>query len=152
MIIKNDNLKSEATIDFLEQHITEMKSVSPPESKHALDLEGLRKREVRFWTIWDNNDLVGCGALLKLNETQGEIKSMRSKPSSRGKGVASLMLQHILDEAVKRGLNRVSLETGSMPFFKPAHRLYIKFGFTECEPFADYKNDPNSVFMSKCIN
>ena len=151
MNIKIDTLHSSIVIDFLEQHIEDMKSVSPPESKHALDLDGLKKPNITFWTIWNDDKLVGCGALAKLDETQGEIKSMRVAPSARAKGVATAMLKHILDEAAKVGLDRVSLETGSMPFFRPAHMLYKKFGFKECKPFADYRQDPNSIFMSKSI-
>jgi len=151
MKIKLDDLKSKEIIDFLDKHIEEMKSVSPPKSKHALDLEGLRNPAISFWSVWDRNELVGCGALMQLSDTHGEIKSMRSKPDARTKGVASFLLQYILDEAQKMGLKMVSLETGSLPFFNPAHKLYEKFGFKKCEPFADYKHDSNSVFMSKMI-
>lgn len=149
--IKLDDLTGKDIIDFLEEHIKDMKSVSPPESKHPLDLEGLKNPAVKFWTAWDDSELVACGALMKLSDTQGEIKSMRAKPTVRRTGVASLLLKHILDDAEKSGFTRVSLETGSMPFFKPAQHLYKKFGFIECEPFADYNHDPNSVFMSKDI-
>jgi len=150
MKIIPDNLQSSEVIHFLEEHIVEMKSVSPPESKHALDLEGLRNPKLSFWSVWDDDEiLVACGALLTLSKTHGEIKSMRSKKSVRGKGIASKLLEFILNEARVLGLKQVSLETGSMPFFAPARSLYRKFGFVECEPFADYKIDPNSVFMTK---
>ncbi|MGL4880927.1 MAG: GNAT family N-acetyltransferase, partial [Waterburya sp.] len=130
-------------------HIQDMKAVSPPESKHALDLEGLKKPEITFWTVWDGNSLVGCGAIKELNAKHAEIKSMRTSVTKRGKGVASMMLEHILKEAKLRGYRRISLETGSMPFFEPARNLYRKYGFKNCAPFSTYKEDPNSIFMAK---
>ena len=125
-----------------------MKSVSPPESKHALDLEGLKRPEITFWTVWDQNTLAGCGALKELDTTHAEIKSMRTSSAYRGKGVASRLLEHILIVAKQRGYRRLSLETGSMSFFKPAQMLYTKYGFKFCKPFSKYKEDPNSVFMA----
>jgi putative acetyltransferase len=149
MEIKIDDLCGSEIAEFLEEHIREMKSVSPPESKHALDLEGLRKPEITFWTVWDEGGLIACGALKKLDANQAEIKSMRTCVSYRGKGVASMLLQHILKEAKLQGYQRISLETGSMPFFAPARNLYTKYGFKHCEPFSTYKEDPNSVFMTR---
>jgi putative acetyltransferase len=147
--IKIDDLSGSEIAEFLEAHIKEMKSVSPPESKHALDLEGLRKLEITFWTVWDNSRLIGCGAMKELDANHGEIKSMRAAISRRGKGVASMLLQHILNEAKLRGYWSISLETGSMPFFKPARDLYAKYGFKNCAPFSTYREDPNSVFMTR---
>lgn len=109
-----------------------MKSVSPPESKHALDLEGLRKPEITFWTVWNDARLIGCGAMKELDADHAEIKSMRTTASYRGKGIASMLLQHLLNEAKLRGYRRISLETGSMPFFEPARNLYAKYGFENC--------------------
>ncbi|MGL4618222.1 GNAT family N-acetyltransferase [Chroococcidiopsis sp.] len=149
MEIKIDDLSGSEIADFLEEHIREMKSVSPPESKHALDLAGLRKPEITFWTVWDDGRLIGCGAMKELDTSHAEIKSMRTTASCRGKGIASMLLQHILNEAKLRGYRRISLETGSMPFFEPAHNLYKKYGFKNCAPFSKYKEDPNSVFMRK---
>lgn len=149
MNIRVDDLTSPEIAAFLEEHIKDMRSVSPPESKHALDLAGLRRPEITFWTVWDGADLIGCGALKELDATHGEIKSMRTGAGHRGRGVAAAMLQHILTEAESRGYRRVSLETGAMPFFEPAHRLYARFGFERCGPFATYREDPNSVFMTK---
>ena len=125
-----------------------MRSISPPESKHALDLNGLRQSEITFWAVWDDNTLAGCGAIKELDNRHGEIKSMRTSSLYQKRGVASLLLKHLLKEAKKRGYHRLSLETGSMPFFEPARSLYAKYGFNYCEPFADYKEDPNSRFMS----
>lgn len=148
MEVKIDDLSGPEIAEFLEEHIEEMKAVSPPESKHALDLEGLRKPEITFWTVWDQGLLVGCGAFKELEPWHAEIKSMRTSSSYRGKGVASMLLQHMVIEAKQRGYRRLSLETGAMRFFKPARTLYAKFGFTDCEPFSTYKEDPNSVFMA----
>ncbi|MFV1984812.1 MAG: GNAT family N-acetyltransferase [Thiohalomonadales bacterium] len=144
-----DDLSSKEIEYFLEQHITDMRATSPPESKHALELNELRKPEITFWSVYESGLLVGCGALKYLDELHGEIKSMRTSPGNRGKGIASTLLKHILNEAIDRGYNKVSLETGSMSFFIPARKLYLKFGFIVCLPFGKYKEDPNSVFMEK---
>lgn len=147
--IVTDDLSGVEIAGFLEAHIDEMRSVSPPESTHALDLDGLRAPEVTFWTVWDLSTLVGCGALKELDPGHAEIKSMRTSPAHQQRGIASKLLRHMMDEARSRGIRRLSLETGSMPFFEPARRLYARFGFQYCAPFADYKEDPNSVFMSR---
>lgn len=146
-----DDLRGPEIAAFLEEHLCDMRAISPPESKHALDLEGLRRPEITFWTMWDAGTLVGCGAIKRLDATHAEIKSMRTAPSRRGQGLASRMLQHILDEAHARGFRRLSLETGSMPFFAPAHRLYRRFGFEDCPPFAGYREDPYSIFMTRTL-
>ena len=151
MEIKVDDLMGEEIATFLEEHLNDMRSVSPPESKHALDLDALRKPDITFWTVWDNSSLVACGALKTLDTKHAEIKSMRTSRVCRGKGVASMLLCHLLTEAKRRHFNRVSLETGSMPFFQAARALYTKHGFTICGPFANYQEDPNSVFMSKVL-
>lgn len=149
MHLRIDDLTGSEIAALLEEHIEDMKSVSPPESKHALDLEGLRQSDITFWTIWEGDSLAGCGALKELEKQHGEIKSMRTSRNFVRRGVASKVLSHIISEATKRGYKRLSLETGSMDYFKPAHKLYESFGFTFCEPFGDYKLDPNSVFMMK---
>ena len=151
MEIKVDDLTGPEIAELLEQHISDMKAVSPPESKHALDLEGLRQPEITFWTVWDETSLAGCGALKELGASHAEIKSMRTAPKYRNKGVGAMLLQHIIDEAISRSYRRLSLETGSMSFFEPARLLYLKFGFVYCGPFSDYKDDPNSVFMTKAL-
>lgn len=148
MDIRVDDLTGPEIAALLAEHINDMKAVSPPESKHALDLEGLRKPDITFWTVWERHQIVGCGAIKELDATHGEIKSMRTSASYRRKGVATFVLRHILGEAVRRAYRRVSLETGSMPFFEPARRLYRAHGFVDCEPFAGYKADPNSVFLT----
>jgi putative acetyltransferase len=146
-----DDLSGPEIADFLAAHVEEMRSVSPPESKHALDLGGLRRPEVTFWSVMDGDVLVGCGALKALDPSHAEIKSMRTAPEYQNRGVASGLLQHIFGEAKKLGFSRLSLETGSAAFFAPARKIYEKAGFEYCEPFADYKNDPNSVYLTKVI-
>ncbi len=148
MEIKVDDLSSQKVEDFLNQHIKDMKSVSPPESKHALDLDDLRMPDVTFWSVWENENIVGCGALKELDGSHAEIKSMRVSPNLRGQGVASSLLHYMLNDAKMKGYQRLSLETGSMPFFIPARKLYENFGFAYCAPFTKYTEDPNSVFMS----
>ncbi|HWO76672.1 MAG TPA: GNAT family N-acetyltransferase [Bacillus sp. (in: firmicutes)] len=148
MEIKVDDLTGSEVAELLNEHLTNMRMISPPESVHALDLEKLKRPEITFWSAWEGNQLVGCGALKELNPYHGEIKSMRTASAHLRKGIARRMLQHILDEAKRRGYKRVSLETGSMEAFEPARRLYASFGFLYCKPFADYSEDPNSVFMT----
>ena len=127
---------------LLREHLQSMRLLSPPESVHALDLEGLRKPEITFWSAWLEAELLGCGALMELDAGHGEIKSMRT-------GVAAGLMRHILEEAKRRCYRRLSLETGSMEAFAPARSLYTRFGFQLCGPFADYAADPNSVFMTR---
>ena len=124
---------------------------SPAESCHALDLEGLRKPEITFWTAWEGAELLGCGAIKELDPAHAELKSMRTATRHLRKGVAKAILTHILEESKRRGYRRISLETGSMEAFFPAHRLYDSFGFIECGPFAEYLTDPYSLFMTKEI-
>jgi putative acetyltransferase len=149
MTIRLDDLSGPAIAAFLEEHIEDMRAVSPPESKHALDLAGLRKPEITFWIAWDEGGIAGCGALKQLDANHGEVKSMRTAKTHRQRGVASMMLGHILEEARRRGYRRLSLETGAMPFFEPARNLYRKFGFEPCGPFGSYKPDPNSAFFTR---
>lgn len=151
MEIKVDDLSGPRIGEFLIEHLANMAENSPPESIHALPLEQLRKPEITFWSAWNGSELLGCGALKELNSGHGEIKSMRTASEHRRKGVAARLLEHILSEAKRRDYKRVSLETGSMEAFAPAHQLYFKFGFRPCGPFADYVEDPNSLFMTKEI-
>lgn len=149
MDLRPDDLTHPAVQALLEEHLRDMYSWSPPESVHALDLERLRGPDISFWTVWEGEELLGCGALKALSPTHGEVKSMRTARAHRGKGVAKRVLEHILDEARRRGYARLSLETGSQPGFEPARRLYARYGFVECPPYADYVLDPNSVFMTR---
>lgn len=151
MHIRPGHLDHPAVIALLQEHLRSMFEISPPESVHALDPDGLKHPSITFWSAWDGDTLLGCGALKELDPTHGEIKSMRTAAAHRGKGVAKAMLRHILDEAARRGYARISLETGSMAAFEPARRLYARFGFDECGPFADYAPDPNSTFMTRTL-
>ena len=129
-----------------------MFATSPPESVHALDPSALSDESVTFWTAREDGVLLGCGALKELDPHQGEIKSMRTTPGARGRGVAAQMLTRIMDVARRRHYEQLCLETGSEEFFAPARRLYSRNGFTLCEPFANYVLDPYSVFMSMALN
>jgi putative acetyltransferase len=149
MEIRLDDLSGPEIRGLLDEHLRNMAELSPPESVHALDLDGLRKPDVTFWTVWSGGELLGCGALKELDPEHGEIKSMRTSNAHRRKGVARTMLAHIIAEARHRSYTRLSLETGSMAAFAPAQRLYERFGFTYCPPFGDYIADPNSVFMTR---
>lgn len=151
MDIRIDDLSGPDVARLLEEHLEEMRSVSPPQSTHALDLEGLRLPEITFWTAWKSGKLAACGAIKRLDNKHAEIKSMRTSAEFRQQGIASAMLEHILAEARQRGYQRLSLETGSMDYFRPARSLYRSFGFDYCRPFADYRLDPNSVYMSREI-
>lgn len=146
--IRVDDLRGPEIRRLLEEHLRHMHEISPPESVHALDLDKLRQPGITFWTAWSGGHLLGCGALKELDPTSGEVKSMRTAAAHRRTGVARAMLQHILAEARSRSYAKVSLETGSQPEFLPARRLYESFGFTCCAPFADYVEDPHSVFMT----
>ena len=144
-----DDLTDLRIAAFLEEHLADMRAVSPPESKHALDLAGLQRPEVTFWSVWSDSALVGCGAIKRLDASHAELKSMRTSARHRRSGIAARLLAHILAEARRRGFERLSLETGSMPFFAPARALYAAYGFEPCAPFGDYRPDPNSVLMSR---
>ena len=146
-----DDLTGEPIAALLEEHLTEMRATSPPESTHALDLDGLRAPGITFWSVWDGDSLVGCGALKRLDDQHAELKSMRTTRTRQGSGIGSALLAHLIDQARSMGFTRLSLETGAMPFFEPARRLYARFGFTDCEPFGDYRCDPNSVFMTRTL-
>jgi putative acetyltransferase len=144
-----DDLSGPQIAGFLAEHILEMRSITPLESKFALDLDGLRAPDITFWSVWDGDTLVGCGAIKRLSADHAELKSMRTAPARKRGGIASRLLRHILAEARTMGFDRVSLETGSAEFFRPARSLYEKFGFAYCEPFADYRPGPHNVFMTR---
>lgn len=150
--IRIDDLTSPEIAELLEEHLRDMYAASPPESVHALDLSKLRKPEITFWSAWVGSDLVGCGALKELEPGHAEIKSMRSANRFRGTGVGKKMLEHILQVARERNYARLSLETGTQDFFLPARKLYERYGFEYCGPFADYAEDPYSAFMTRVMN
>jgi putative acetyltransferase len=148
MKIEIDDLSRPAIHELLNEHLRDMRALSPPESVHALDLEKLRRPEITFWSAWEGDVLLGCAALLELDRRHGEVKSMRTPETRRRTGAARALLLHIVETARVRGYERLSLETGSMAAFAPAHRLYESAGFTHTGPFGDYVDDPNSVFMT----
>jgi putative acetyltransferase len=151
MRIEIDNLERPQVIALLEEHLQDMYATSPPESVHALDVSKLKLPSITFWTGWDGEQLLGCVAMSQLEDGHAELKSMRTTPSARKQGVASRLLNHVIEQAKHQGMQRLSLETGSMAFFEPAHRLYEKHGFEYCEPFGDYQPDPNSRFMTLAL-
>jgi putative acetyltransferase len=137
---------------LLDEHLAEMRRTSPPESVHALDPTALAAPDVRFLTARDDDGaLLGCGALKTLSATDGEVKSMRTALGARGRGVAAAVLVAVLETARGAGLARVSLETGTEPFFEPAVRLYLRHGFVPCGPFAEYMDDPHSRYLTLAL-
>ena len=151
MEIRIDDLKGLEIAALLTEHLECMAQVSPPESRHALNLEQLRQPGITFGTVWAGQQLAGCGALKEIDSTHGEVKSMRTVKAYLKRGVASMLLEHIIAEATRRGYCRLSLETGAMPYFEPARSLYRKAGFKECAAFVGYKPDPNSKFFTREI-
>jgi len=151
MEIRLDDLRGPEIRALLEEHLRNMRSLSPPESVHALDLDGLRRPEITFWTAWSGGTLLGCGALKEIDARHGEVKSMRTSAACRRTGVARAMLAHIVEEARRRKYRRLSLETGAQPAFEPARRLYESSGFAYCGPFEGYREDPNSAFMTRLL-
>jgi putative acetyltransferase len=148
MMFRQDDPRRPEIVALLETHLANSAQHSPPESAHALDLAGLCAPDITFWTARDGAALMGCGALKRLDADHGEIKSMHTAQAFRGRGVAAGLLAHIVDEARARGYARLSLETGSMEAYAPARALYARHGFDVCGPFAGYREDPHSVFMT----
>ena len=142
------NLDDESVRAFLAEHLEEMRAISPPDAAFALDTDALRTPGATFWTVHDGDTLVGCGALLEIDPSSGEIKSMRTVRAHRGRGIASRLLQHIVVTARDRGYTRLFLETGASEAFSPARSLYGAHGFTDCGPFAGYRPHPHSHFMT----
>jgi putative acetyltransferase len=148
MHITSGDLNDSRVIDMLDYHLATARARTAPGSAHALDLAGLQSPDITFWTAWDGETLVAVGALKQLSADHGEVKSMHTALAVRRKGVGRAMLRHIIAFARSRGISRLSLETGSWDYFQPAVALYRRHGFIECRPFADYVDDPNSIFMT----
>jgi putative acetyltransferase len=146
--IVHGGLDDPRVVALLQLHLNRARAETAPGSAHALDLSGLRTPEVSFWSVWEGDELLGVGALKQLTAEHGEVKSMHTAEAARGRGVGSALVRHIMAEARTRGMRRLSLETGSWPYFLPARALYARHGFVECGPFGDYREDPNSVFMT----
>jgi putative acetyltransferase len=153
--IQLDELGDPRIAAFLEEHLADMRRISPPESVHALDLQALRQPAIRFWSAWlpagPGHTLAGTAALKQLDAEHAELKSMRTLAQLRGRGIGRGLLDHVIAQARAAGVRRLSLETGTQPFFAPAHALYRGHGFTDCAPFGSYRPDPHSRFMTRAI-
>ena len=148
MHIVEGGLDDPRVIALLDTHVTRARAETAVGSAHALDLAGLEAPDMTFWSAWEGDQVVGVGALRQISPEHGEIKSMHTAETARGRGVGSALLRRILETARARGMRRLSLETGSWAYFLPARALYARHGFVECGPFGEYREDPNSVFMT----
>ena len=146
------NFDNSEVLELLNKHFIELRSVSPEGSAHVLDIEGLKDQNIKFWSLWEGNLLMGCGALKLLNKEHGEFKSIRVEDRFRKKDNGIKILKHLIFEAKKLNIKRISVETGTGDFFTPARKLFNKCGFKLCKPFAHYKEDPNSCYMSMLIS
>ncbi len=142
------NFDNSEVNDLLKKHFVELRSVSPAGSTHVLDIDGLKDPSIKFWSLWENNELIGCGALKFLEKNHGEFKSIRVADQFRKKGSGERIINHLIEEAKKLNIVKLSIETGSGEFFLPARNLFSKFGFKTCPPFAHYKDDPNSCYYT----
>ncbi len=149
--IIEDGLDNQQVLAMLRFHFDTNMAVTPPGSAHVFDVSRLKQSDVFFWTAWNDETLMGTGALKLMDANHGEIKSMHTLQTARRSGVGAAMLRHIMEQAKAKGLKRLSLETGSFEFFAPARALYARHGFDECPPFEDYKPDPHSTFMTREI-
>ena len=146
------NFDNSEVLELLNKHFIELRSVSPEGSTHVLDIEGLKDKNIKFWSLWEDNLLMGCGALKFLNKEHGEFKSIRVEDRFRKKDNGIKILKHLIFEAKKLNIKRISVETGTGDFFAPARKLFNKCGFKLCKPFDHYKEDPNSCYMSMLIS
>ena len=137
---------------LLKKHFIELKAASPEGSAHVLDIDGLKVPSIKFWSLWENDKLMGCGALKFLDKGHGEFKSIRIHDDFRNMGKGIEVINHLIDEAKKLKVKRLSIETGAGAFFEPARKLFNSSGFEPCEPFAHYKNDINSLYFTKLID
>jgi len=145
------NFNNPEVNDLLNKHFVELRSVSPAGSTHVLDIEGLKDQTIKFWSFWNDKELVGCGALKFLNKNHGEFKSIRVSDKFRKKGNGEKIFYHLIQESKQLKIKKISIETGTGIYFKSARKLFAKFGFKSCVPFAHYKEDPNSCFYTKNI-
>ncbi|KHT39163.1 GNAT family N-acetyltransferase [Vibrio sinaloensis] len=149
MEIRIDDLSGGEVLQLLQEHLQDMYATSPPESVHALDVDALKSPEITFYSGWVGEKLLGCVAIKSLGDQHVELKSMRTSNNARNQGVASGLLEHVIQQAGAKGYKTISLETGSQAFFQPARSLYEKYGFEYCGPFGGYKEDPHSRFMTR---
>ena len=146
------NFDNSEVNELLTKHFIELRAASPEGSAHVLDIPGLKVNSIKFWSLWDDKKLIGCGALKFINEEHGEFKSIRIHDDFRKKGLGTEVINHLINEAKKLKIKRLSIETGAGDFFIPARKLFKKAGFTPCKPFAHYKEDVNSVYLTKLID
>ena len=146
------NFDNSEVNELLTKHFIELRAASPEGSAHVLDITGLKVNSIKFWSLWDEKKLIGCGALKFINEEHGEFKSIRIHDDFRKKGLGTEVINHLINEAKKLKIKRLSLETGAGDFFIPARKLFKKAGFTPCKPFAHYKEDVNSVYLTRLID
>ncbi len=137
---------------LLKKHFVELKAASPEGSAHVLDIAGLKVSSIKFWSLWKNEQLMGCGALKFLEKNHGEFKSIRVHDDFRGKGNGTKVINHLIGEAKKLKIKRLSIETGTVKFFAPARKLFINSGFKPCPPFSHYKEDKNSLYLTKLLD
>tara|TARA_Y100000992_G_C20949058_1_gene342657 strand:+ start:46 stop:510 length:465 start_codon:yes stop_codon:yes gene_type:complete len=138
--------------ELLTKHFVELREASPEGSAHVLDIPGLKVSSIKFWSLWENENLMGCGALKFLEKGHGEFKSIRVNDKFRNKGYGIKIINHLIEEAKKLDIKRLSIETGAGKFFEPARKLFDKCKFKPCEPFAHYKEDKNSIYLTKLIS
>ena len=137
---------------LLKEHFVELRAASPEGSAHVLEIPGLKVLSIKFWSLWENNTLVGSGALKFLDKSHGEFKSIRVNDKSRNKGNGIKIVNYLINEAKKLNIKRLSLETGAGDFFLPARRLFLTCNFRVCGPFSHYVDDVNSVYMDLLIS
>ena len=137
---------------LLTKHFVELRAASPEGSAHVLDIPGLKVPSIKFWSLYNNDQLMGCGALKFLDEGHGEFKSIRIHDNFRHQGLSVKIIEHLIEEAKKLDIQRISIETGAGKFFEPARKLFKKCNFLPCKPFAHYKADQNSIYLSRLIN
>ena len=138
--------------ELLTKHFVELRAASPEGSAHVLDIPGLKDKSIKFWSLWQNEMLMGCGALKFLEKNHGEFKSIRIHDNFRNQGNGIKVVNHLINEAKKLNIKKLSIETGSGKFFEPARKLFKSCDFKPCKPFAHYKKDVNSIFLTKLIN
>ena len=143
-----NNFDNKEVNELLKKHFIELRSVSPEGSTHVLDIDGLKDPSIKFWSLWENNELMGCGALKFLDNNHGEFKSIRISDKFRRKGFGIKVIEHLISQAKELKITKISIETGAGIFFEPARKLFLRCGFKKCEPFAHYKHDPNSCYYN----
>jgi len=146
------NFENSEVNQLLKKHFKELRAASPEGSAHVLDIPGLKVPSIKFWSLWEKNELIGCGALKLLDQNHGEFKSIRIHDNYRGKGYGIKIIDHLIKNAKKLGINQLSIETGAGKFFAPARKLFDKCGFKPCPPFAHYKEDVNSLYLTKLLD